>query len=136
MLPPSNPIPGSPEQWLARAKADLALAKVPLPPGGCYEDLCFHAQQAAEKALKAIYVARGQGFRYVHDLEELLTGLQKNGLRIPEAIQHAAILTSYAVETRYPGMTDPVTAEEYRQAVFLAEQVVRWAEQMLTGPKT
>jgi HEPN domain-containing protein len=136
MLPPSNPIPGSPEQWLARAKADLALAKVPLPLGGCYEDLCFHAQQAAEKALKAIYVARGQGFRYVHDLEELLTGLQKNGLRIPEAIQHAAILTSYAVETRYPGMTDPVTAEEYRQAVFLAEQVVRWAEQMLTGPKT
>ena len=107
-----------------------------MPPGGCYEDLCFHAQQAAEKALKAIYVAHNWTFRYVHDLEELLTGLQKNGLRIPEAIQHAAILTSYAVETRYPGMTDPVTAEEYRQAVSLAEQVVRWAEQMITGPKT
>ena len=44
---PINP-PGSASDWLARAKGDLALAKVDLPQGGFYEDLCFHAQQAAE----------------------------------------------------------------------------------------
>ncbi len=42
----TSSIPGSPGDWLTRAKADLALAKAPLPAGGLYEDLCFHAQQA------------------------------------------------------------------------------------------
>jgi HEPN domain-containing protein len=41
----------------------LALAAVSVPPGAVYEDLCFHAQQAAEKALKAVYVQRGWRFR-------------------------------------------------------------------------
>lgn len=43
MLTENRPIPGSAEQWLLRAHADLALAKVPLPPRALYEDLCFHA---------------------------------------------------------------------------------------------
>lgn len=46
----------SAHRWLARAKGDLALASAPLPPGAFYEDLCFHAQQAAEKAIKAASV--------------------------------------------------------------------------------
>ncbi len=45
----------SSQDWLARAKGDLALALAPLPEGAFYEDLCFHAQQAAEKAVKAVY---------------------------------------------------------------------------------
>lgn len=54
-MPTERPMPGSPAEWLARARGDLALARVPLPAGGFYEDLCFHAQQAAEKAIKAVY---------------------------------------------------------------------------------
>jgi HEPN domain-containing protein len=80
-----------------------------LPPGGFYEDLCFYAQQAVEKALKAVYLHCGWTFRYVHDLEELITGLQQNGLRVPEA----------------------VSEEEYWQATELAQTVVRWAEEMI-----
>lgn len=76
-MPDDRTAPGSSREWLARAKGDLALASAPLPRGGFYEDLCFHAQQAAEKALKAIYVGRGWRFRYVHDLDELLTGLRE-----------------------------------------------------------
>lgn len=54
-MPPERQMPGSPDDWLRRARSDLALAKVPLPEGALYEDLCFHAQQAAEKAIKAVY---------------------------------------------------------------------------------
>jgi len=43
-----------PRRWLENARADLALARSPLPLGGLYEHLCFHAQQAAEKSLKAV----------------------------------------------------------------------------------
>lgn len=127
-VPDGRPTPGSPREWLARAKGDLALASAPLPPGGFYEDLCFHAQQAAEKAIKAIYVDRGWTFPYVHDLERLLTGLRERGLEPPETVAQAALLTSYAFEARYPGLGAPVADEDYKRALELANAVVRWVE--------
>ncbi len=45
-MPPERQMPGSPDDWVRRARSDLALAKIPLPEGALYEDLCFHAQQA------------------------------------------------------------------------------------------
>lgn len=82
-MPQGRPAPGTPQDWLARARSDLAIARLPLPAGACYEDLCFHAQQAAEKALKAVYQYHGWTFRYTHDLEELVTGLERQGLVVP-----------------------------------------------------
>jgi len=58
-MPPDESIPGSAQDWLARARGSLALAKQPKPEGAFWEDQCFLAQQAAEKALKAVYQARG-----------------------------------------------------------------------------
>jgi len=107
----SKHAPGTPEDWLARAEGDLALAKVPLPEGGYYEDLCFHAQQAAEKAIKAIYVRHGLAFRYTHDLGELIASLEKAGIKVPPEITDATILTGYAWEARYPGTSEPVTVK-------------------------
>lgn len=129
----NRPIPGSAEEWLTRARSDLALAKAPLPDGTLYEDLCFHTQQAAEKALKAVYQRHGWTFRYVHDLKELLAGLREEGLDVPEDLEETARLTSYAFEFRYPGVEESVTEEEYEQAVTLAERVVRWAQEGVTG---
>jgi HEPN domain-containing protein len=42
-------------------------------------------------------------------------------------------LTSYAFEARYPGVGEPVSEEEYKQALSLAEKVVRWAELLIEG---
>jgi HEPN domain-containing protein len=61
------PAPGSAREWLARAKGKLVLARQPLPAGGFYEDLCFHAHQAAELAIKAVYQQMGWQFDYIHD---------------------------------------------------------------------
>jgi HEPN domain-containing protein len=44
-------------------------------------------------------------------------------------VQEAGRLTRYAVETRYPGVGEPVTEDEHEKAVTLAEQTVRWVEQ-------
>jgi HEPN domain-containing protein len=49
----------------------------------------------------------------------------------PLEVQDAASLTDYAVGSRYPGDLEPVTEEEYREAVRLAETVVRWAESLV-----
>lgn len=98
---------------------------------GFFEDLCFHAQQAAEKTLKAVYVHHKWEFRYIHDLAELINGLEIHHLKIPDTVKNAIGLNTYAHETRYPGLGEPVTSEEHRRAVDMAEAVVEWAEEVL-----
>lgn len=132
-MSPKRRIPGSPADWLARARSDLALAKAPLPEGALYEDLCFHAQQAAEKAIKAVYRAQRHGFQYTHDIAELFNGLGREGIVVPQDIHEAVDLTEFAWEARYPGTGEPATEAEYRQAIALAERVVRWAETLIKG---
>ena len=73
MKPPERFPPDDPREWLNRAKGNLAKAKVPVP-GGYFEDLCFDAQQASEKAIKALLIAHRIDFPYTHDLSNLLTG--------------------------------------------------------------
>jgi HEPN domain-containing protein len=130
-MPQGRQTPGTPRDWLARANSDLVLARLPLPTGALYEDLCFHAQQAAEKALKAVYQYHGWTFRYTHDLKELVTDLKQAGLVVPPEVDDATVLTSFAWESRYPGMSEPVSKKEYRDAVHHAEAVVAWAERQI-----
>jgi len=113
--------------WLNRARSSLALARS-RPPDVVAEDLCFAAQQAAEKAIKAVFVARGQRFPFTHDLVRLLALLEADGEPIPAPVREAALLNRFAVVTRYPGFAEDVTWQEYRQAVAVAQEVVRWAE--------
>lgn len=130
-MPPTSERPGSPADWMARARGDLAIARAPLPEGAFYEDLCFHAQQAVEKALKAIYQHYGWPFRYTHDLEVLLHGLTVKGLKVPDAVLEADLLSRYAWEARYPSVNEPVDAPEWQDAVVCAEAAVAWAQSLL-----
>lgn len=124
---------GAPDEWLRHAKSNLAIAKEPKPAEALWEHLCFEAQQAAEKAVKAVLVFRGIEFPKTHDLRVLLMIADPTGRELPEEIWQAADLTDYAIEPRYPGMGEPVSEEEYRKAVATAEQVVQWAEGIIHG---
>ena len=86
--------------------------------------LYFHAQQAAEKGLKAVYQHYRWAFRYTHDLEELITGLRGKGLTVPSEVVDADALTSFAWEARYPGLNEPVTEADYEEALRQAEAVL------------
>jgi len=121
------------QEWLRRAKGNLARAKQAKPVEAFWEDLCFDAQQAAEKAIKAVLVFHYINFPKTHDIGELLTLANQSGHQIPEVMWKADDLTEYAVETRYPGPSDPVTEDEYHDAVALAEQVVQWAERTIAA---
>jgi HEPN domain-containing protein len=126
MLPDRRP-PDDPREWLNRARSNLVRARTRLP-GVYLEDLCFDAQQAAEKAIKAVLIARDIAFPYIHDLARLLTLLEQGGEVIPPPVREAARLTRFAVASRYPGVAEPVTAAEYEDAVATAATVVAWAE--------
>ncbi|MCK4598667.1 HEPN domain-containing protein [Candidatus Bipolaricaulota bacterium] len=126
--------PDDPREWMNRAKSNLVLARNRLPDV-YLEDLCFDAQQAAEKAIKAFSIHLDLCFPYTHDLTDLLTLVEGAGRKVPEDVKRAGILSDYAIESRYPGLAEPVTQEEYERAVSIAEKVVQWVErQMASGP--
>jgi HEPN domain-containing protein len=112
-MPPERRPPDDPLEWLNRARSNLARAKADIRLEGVYlEDLCFDAQQAAEKALKAVLLHLKVRFPYVHDLAELLALVEGAGDPLPTHIREAARLTRFAVASRYPGAEEPVTQEE------------------------
>lgn len=124
--------PDDPREWLNRARSNLAKARnLSGTPEVYLEDLCFDAQQAAEKAIKAVLIRLGVRFPYVHDLAQLLATVEQAGQSVSESIRRAAILSDYAVEARYPGLSEPVIWEEYKEAVAVAEAVVRWAQDIV-----
>ena len=122
--------PGEPGDWLRHAWSDLDLARVGRNSRILLEDLCFHAQQAAEKALKAVLVFRSVPFPKTHNIRTLMDLLPED-LNLQEEAKEAAILTDYAVLTRYPGDLEPVTEEEYLEAIRIAETMVQWAEKII-----
>jgi HEPN domain-containing protein len=126
--PPERFAPDDPREWLNRARSNLAQASIRLPEV-YLEDLCFQAQQAAEKAIKAVLIARRIPFPYVHDLARLLTLLEESGEAVPDRVKDAGRLTRFAVEPRYPGFGRPVTEAEYQTLLDVAREVVHWAQQ-------
>ncbi|WP_423822035.1 HEPN domain-containing protein [Salinibacter ruber] len=106
------------DSWNSRGRSQL-------------EDLCFDVQQAAEKALKGLLLHLEVSFPYTHDLADLITLLEDQHSDVLDSVKDAAILTDYAVATRYPGVGEPVTEEEYKRAVAIAEHVLEWVESHL-----
>lgn len=121
-------------QWLEVAKEDLAVAKhlkdtfYPKP----LEIICYHAQQAAEKAVKSIIIANGSqgGMPKKHDISFLMNQI-KNMVEIPdEYYDYGDALTQYGVIVRYPHeiYIDEALME---QALEYAEKIVTWASSIL-----
>ena len=128
-MPQQRP-PDDPQAWLDRAQSNLIRAQQTIPDV-YLEDLCFDAQQAAEKAFKGFLIHLEASFPYTHDLADLITLIERQDRTVPDSVKEAAILTEYAVSTRYPGVSEPVTEDEHAQAVAIAERVVEWvAEQV------
>jgi len=127
------PEPGSPGDWLRHAKSDLALARH--APGGdvMAETLCFHAQQAVEKSIKAVLVRSGIAFPKTHSIERLV-GLLPVAVPVSADLLAAEWLTVYATILRYPGAQGTVSEERLREALQLAKAVVRWAEGIIGVP--
>jgi HEPN domain-containing protein len=123
--------PDDPREWLRQARDELTLAGAEVPGVSAMEPFCFHAQQAAEKAIKAVLLHRRIRFPFVHDLDRLLTLLADHGVEIPEAVREADQLTDYAVLTRYPFAGEAVDAAQRQDAVRIASSVLDWADRVV-----
>ncbi len=115
-------------EWMGRAQSDLAVARMTEDERIAPAILAFHAQQAAEKALKALLVLRQVEFPHTHAIGPLLNLCQAAGYEEIETLADAVVLTRYAVATRYPGFEESVTRRDARNAAAVAIRVLAWAE--------
>jgi HEPN domain-containing protein len=129
-------IPGSPDEWMDHAESDLRLAQLATGDASIRrEQVCFHAQQAAEKAIKAVLLFRQVEFPLTHDIEALMELAEESGLSLPDAVGDAGLLTPYAVEARYPGSWMDITASDVQEAIETAKRTLQWAKGLIFGDK-
>lgn len=112
-------------QWLAKARSDLVAAERLIAAGGPYDAVCFHAQQAAEKALKALLAFAQAPILHTHNLEDLQAACaQLTSVSVPARLSawELSELTPFAVEARYDVEFRP-DEQIARQAAALAGEV-------------
>ena len=108
--------------WLRKAESDLVALRLCLSSGEALDAACFHAQQAAEKVLKAYLTAFDLPFPFVHNLEQLVDICMERDATFSSIKEAAQSLTPYAVELRYDDDFWP-TKEAAEEAGRTAQQV-------------
>jgi HEPN domain-containing protein len=117
-------------KWVSYAEQDLRLAKHGLTiPSSCpYRLIAYHAQQCAEKYLKAYLVFKQLDFPYTHNIRSLMQLCVGDWI---VEISDADELTPYAVTSRYPGIDDRVTRKDAIYTVELAKKVRKVVRRVL-----
>ncbi|HDN80398.1 MAG TPA: HEPN domain-containing protein [Chloroflexi bacterium] len=121
--------------WLKQAERDLEQARWALK-GGFYEWTCFSAQQAAEKAVKALIEALRRE-AWGHSITRLLASLPQGFEVERELMEKAMGLDKFYIQTRYPNgfpvgaPMDYYTEEEAKRAVGYAEEIISFCRRHL-----
>jgi HEPN domain-containing protein len=124
------------QKWLTFANHDAdaacqALMFYPAP----LEIVCFHCQQAAEKALKAILAYHDREIPHIYDLNRLLTLTQELEPILPNLTLHARWLTKYATVNRCPPQAGAELVEsEGKLSLIYAEQILSAVTEIIPLP--
>lgn len=116
------------EDWLRQAERDLHQAQISMQ-NEVHEWACFAAQQAAEKAVKAIHLQLGQE-ACGHSVLKLLQQLPEMIEVIPELKEGASVLDAYYIPPRYPnGFSEGAPFEYYTRKQ--SEEAIRYAREIV-----
>jgi len=96
-----------------------------------HDAIGFHAQQAVEKALKAVCTQHGIEVRRTHDLAALAQALANHGVALPVSVDEVRALNPFAVEFRYDDEISSATNREELDAIV--PTMLYWARQQLSG---
>jgi HEPN domain-containing protein len=113
------------KDWLAQAEHDLEHARHALQDGD-YDWACFAAHQAAEKAVKALFLSLG-GEGWGHSVTRLLTDLRNRSIVSEDLLLAARRLDKHYLPTRYPNGFDVGAPRDY-YTIEEAEGAIRDAE--------
>ncbi len=121
--------------WLKQSDADLRHARHALASGD-YEWSCFAAQQAAEKALKALYYKLSKE-AWGHTVSALLGSLPEKLLPVESIMECAKLLDKHYILTRYPNgfdsgaPTDFYTRQEGETAIACAQKIIEYCRDQI-----
>ena len=92
-------------EWVAKAEGDFAMMEreCRVKENPSYDGICFHAQQCAEKYLKARLCEAKISFSKIHDLVALLEQVLEAEPEWEAFREDLAYLSDFAVAFRYPG---------------------------------
>jgi HEPN domain-containing protein len=118
--------------WLEKADRDFVMAQTALGPDFRFWDqVCFHSQQAAEKALKALLVAFNIPPLHTHDLVRIAHQLTP-ACPVPDTFEEiCSRLSQYSVNPRYPSFLAPETEDQARRAIDEAKVVLAFVQEQL-----
>lgn len=126
-MPEQNEI----SDWLKKAEDDLMAGKAIIDKSAPAWTACFHAQQSAEKSLKAAQIFFLKDIQREHDLEVLLNSL-KSFFDTETIRQEAIKLTDYYVTTRYPGIKESeITLQDASTAIELANKILDFIKKQI-----
>lgn len=111
-------------RWLNKAGEDIDLSlKLIRDEAPFLSAIAFHAQQAAEKYLKAFLVYHQIEFSKTHDMKELLLLTARKDRALAARLDEAKTLTPFAADARYPTDEEELTLAAVRRAVQIAVEV-------------
>ena len=108
--------------WLKKAENDLMAAENSIE-AKLYDIASFHAQQCAEKYLKAFLTYHEIEFEKTHAIEDLLLLASQVEDSLAEMIEEGKKLTPYAVEVRYPLLIQEPSEEETKKLLRIAIKI-------------
>jgi HEPN domain-containing protein len=119
------------EELLGLAREDEAAARALLNVGAVTDAIVgFHAQQAVEKARKAVLALRTVEFPFTHDLGGLAELCEAAGAALPPGLAEVDQLTPYGVRLRY-GAVEGAGLVDRETGLQWAEQAIAWADGVL-----
>jgi HEPN domain-containing protein len=110
--------------WLRKAGSDLVAMRASARAGSL-DAACFHAQQAAEKYLKAYLIDQDRAIPHTHNLYKLFALCSESDPAFRQLIDTADLLTPFAVEARYDTEFWP-TSQILEQAEVAANRIARF----------
>jgi HEPN domain-containing protein len=124
-------------RWLKTGEDDLDAAVV-LRKNGKFPHACFYAQQAAEKALQAVWYYRDAD-PWGHSIRKLIEDLGNVDVslydRLKSLLRAGTVLDRFYIPTRYPnGLPELTPGEAYLEED--AEECIRQANQILAAVKS
>ncbi len=121
------------ELWLLKARQDLKAAKqlAHNKEDDLTDIAVYHAQQTAEKALKAFLVAHKKSILKTHDVEKLLSLCIQIDSQFDQLLDEAFTLTPYGTKFRYPDDIIFPDKEDVIEAIDYAEKILTMVKKII-----
>ena len=117
-------------ELMHRAEEDLSTVQAMLGVAPIADAVVgLHAQQAVERALKAVLAAGQLEYPFTHDIDALAELCEAAGSTLPSELDEADLLTPYAVAARYNQA--PQATVQREEAERFANVAVTWARQVV-----